>query len=97
ADPNDYIFSYSFSPGPTKIQARQVSNKWRKYVKDELGVTADFYALKHLHTTKVIDLYDRNLAAGINGHKSNAMNDKHYDISHQQRIIETAKKIDVSI
>ncbi len=97
ADINDYIFSYDFSPGTVKIAARQVSNKWRKYVKTPLGINADFYAWKHLHTTKVIDLYNRNLAAGINGHKSNVMNDNHYDTMRQNRIIEMAKTIDVSI
>lgn len=97
SQPKDYIFSYEFSPGQTKIAARQVSNKWRKYVKKQLGITVDFYALKHLHTTKVISLYNRNLAAGINGHKSNAMNDRHYDVGHKERIIETAKKIEVNL
>lgn len=94
---NDYIFSFNFCPGHTKIAARQVSNKWRKYVKNRLGINADFYSLKHLHTTKIINLYDRKTAAGINGHKSTKMNDKHYDTLHQQRIIEEAKKIDISL
>src|SRR5690606_32428530 len=64
---DDYIFSYNFCPGETKIAARQVSDKWRKYIKNRLGIDKNFYLLKHLHTTKVITMYDRELAAGING------------------------------
>lgn len=93
----EYIFSYNFCPGTVKIASRQVSDKWRKYVKNRLGINADFYSLKHLHTTKVINLYDRNLAAGINGHKSTKMNDEHYDVLHQKRVMDEAKKIDISL
>lgn len=95
---DDYVFSYKFCPGNTKISARQVSIKWRKYIKIDLGINKDFYLLKHLHTTKVIDLYaSPKLASGINGHKSTRMNEKHYDLHHDKRIIEDAKKIDVSL
>ncbi|WP_179022077.1 tyrosine-type recombinase/integrase [Winogradskyella forsetii] len=96
AQPGDYMFSYDFSPGATKIQARQVSRKWNKYVKKKLSVTCDFYSMKHLYTTKVISLYkDRKLASGINGHKSSFMNDEHYDTLHRQRKLEEAKKINI--
>src|SRR5690606_4535017 len=94
---DDYIFSYNFCPGETKIAARQVSDKWRKYIKNRLGIDKNFYLLKHLHTTKVITMYDRELAAGINGHKSTKMNDEHYDTLRDHRIIEEAKNIDVSL
>lgn len=97
AKKDDYIFSYNFSPGTTKIDAVQVSRKWKKHVKDKLKITADFYSLKHLHTTKVIDLYSRNLAAGINGHKDTEMNDRHYDTLHNRRVLERAKNIDISM
>ena len=97
SSPGDYIFSYNFCPGPTKIAARQVSDKWRKYIKNRLGITKSFYKLKSLHTTKVISLYDRTLAAGLNGHKSTKMNDTHYDALHQERIIEQAKGLDISL
>lgn len=97
AKPSDYVFSYRFSPGPTKISPRQVTGKWRKLVKKELGIEADFYSLKHLHTTKVIELYNSELAASINGHKSTAMNLRHYDVGHKTRVIEAAKNINVSI
>ncbi len=95
AEKGDYIFSYNFSPGKTKIAARQVSNKWRKYVKQKMGITADFYSMKHLYTTKVISLYSRDLATGINGHKSRMMNDKHYDTLYNERKLEEAKNINV--
>jgi len=95
---DDYIFSINFSPGPTKVAARQVSDKWREQVKVPLGIDINFYMLKHLHTTKVIDLYDnRSFAAGINGHKSTNMNDQHYDVKHQERILNKAKKINISL
>lgn len=94
---NDYIFSFNFCPGQTKIAARQVTDKWRKYVKRRLGINKNFYLLKHLHTTKVIDLYDKDTAAGLNGHKSTRMNDEHYDTRKHQRILEQGKMINVKL
>lgn len=94
---DDYLFSKGLTPGPTKIDAWQISKRWREHVKKKLGITEDFYAFKHLHTTKVIDKYNRDLAAGINGHKTTKMNDKHYDIFYKQRMLDDAKKINISL
>ena len=66
-----------------------------RIVKNKLKIDVDFYALKHLYTTKVISLYDKKLASGINGHKSGMMNERHYDTLHNQRILEEAKNINI--
>lgn len=97
ASKGDYIFSEGLEPSPKRISERQITIRWKRHVKDKLGIDKDFYSLKHLHTTKVIDLYSMNLASNINGHKSTRMNERHYDTMHKERLLEQAKKIDVSL
>ncbi|SDR74631.1 Phage integrase family protein [Maribacter dokdonensis] len=93
--PNDYLFAKNLNPGKVAIDPWQISKRWREHVKNKLGINKDFYSLKHLHTVKVIEAYSADLSASINGHKSNAMNDKHYDVLKKQRILDAAKSIDV--
>lgn len=97
APPGHYLFSAGLVPGPVMIDPWQVSKRWKVHVKDKLGITADFYSLKHLHTTRVIQAYGAELAAGINGHKSGVMNAQHYDVLKESRALEEAKKIDISL
>lgn len=91
----DYLFSKGLVPGVEKISERQITIRWKRHVKDKLGITVDFYAWKHRHTTKVIDLYGQNLASGLNGHKSGEMNKKHYDLHRQNRILEEGKNANI--
>lgn len=95
--PGAYLFSEGLIPGPVKIDPWQISKRWREHVKKKLGITADFYSLKHLHTTRVVQAYGAELAAGINGHKSGVMNAQHYDVLKDSRALEEAKNIDISL
>lgn len=95
AEKEDYLFSKHLRPGPVQINEWQISKRWREHVKVKLGIEADFYSLKHLHTTKVIDLYSRDLAMAANSHKSNRMNDLHYDVARKKRLLEEAKKMNI--
>lgn len=95
AEEGQYIFSKNLKPGAAAIDAWQISKRWRVHVKDKLGITADFYALKHLHTTRVIEQYGEDLAAGINGHTSTAMNSLHYDANKKARQLRQAKNLQV--
>lgn len=93
----DFLFSKNLEPGPDKIDEWQISTRWRKHVKKKLGIEADFYSLKHLHTTKLIEAYGAQLGASVNGHKSTKMNEEHYDILRKQRLLEQAKNIDLEL
>ena len=97
AKPEDYLFSKGLKAGSVLIDKWQISKRWRIHVKEKLGIEADFYSLKHLHTTRVIDKYGRDLAAGLNGHKSNKMNDEHYDLLKDKRALDQGKTIDIKL
>lgn len=85
AKTKDYIFSKGLVPGPVKINAYQVTRRWKRHVKDKMGVTADIYALKHLYSTAVTDAIDQKAAAKMNSHKDERMVDEVYDIKRLER------------
>lgn len=88
----DFLFSEDLRPGPVRISARQLTIRWRRHVKEKLGITADFYELKHSFTTKVINMALKKIdeatkvAADINDHTSNVMNRTVYDLEAGERL-----------
>ncbi|WP_290683771.1 site-specific integrase [Kordia sp.] len=97
ANNEDYLFSNDLEPGINPISERQITIRWRRHVKNKLGINVDFYKLKHLHTTKTIDAYSKKIAAAVNGHTSNKMNEKHYDALHKKRMLNTAKNLNIKL
>jgi integrase len=110
AHPDDYVFSKHLKPGPVMIRAEQITKRWSKYIKNPKGIhlkrweevagkdmkiDSDFYKLKHLHTTEVLDIMEReeqgnqrtalNDIAEWNSHTSDAMVVKIYDTKQEQR------------
>lgn len=81
----DFVFSIGLRPGQTLIKPYQVTKRWYRLVKKKIGITADFYSLKHLHTTEVVDMLDENEAAKHNEHTSNAMVIGIYDVRGENR------------
>jgi integrase len=59
----------------------------------KVKITADFYALKHLNTTEVVDRLDEKAAAELNQHTSTAMVVKIYDKKQKDRQHEKIKKV----
>ncbi|MCC9016913.1 tyrosine-type recombinase/integrase [Flavobacterium lipolyticum] len=91
ANKNDYVFSVGLRPGPEKIRREQINRRWKTHVKDKLGITADFYALKHLNldeTTAILSLED---AAKMAGHKTISMVKNHYAVGEEERQFERLK------
>jgi integrase len=82
---DNYLFSYGLKPGQNQIHAYQVTKRWYRLVKKQLGISADFYSLKHLHTTEVVDLLDEHAAAKHNEHTSTAMVVGIYDVNRSGR------------
>lgn len=97
AGTNDYLFSDGLIPGPLAISERQVTRRWKRHVKDKLNITADFSALKHLHTDLIAESMDLNMASAVNGHKSNKMALEHYAVNQNKRLMESMKHIDVDL
>jgi hypothetical protein len=101
-----YLFSVAFKPLQRNqpISNTQVNRKWRLWVKKPLGITADFYSIKHLYTTETIssliqDGYTIEQAeqaiARHNGQTTTAMVRSIYDTENQNRKLERGKKITV--
>lgn len=51
----DYLFSLGLLPGKKSISASQINRRWRKQVKQKLGIKADFYSLKHSNLDEIAD------------------------------------------
>ena len=84
-DSNDFLFSKGLIPGVIEIQTSQISKRWRRLVKKQLNITADFYSLKHLHTTEVVEMLGDKEAALHNSHIGTNMVNQVYDIRRKSR------------
>jgi len=62
---DDFIFSKGLTPGPQQIRPDQISRRWKRHVKDKLNITADAYALKHLHTDMVAETVSIEMASAV--------------------------------
>ncbi len=89
-----YLFSEDLQPGfgEKPLRDEQISRRWQRHVKIKLGITADFYSLKHLRTTSDIDkMVDKAIAeaqkkaAKKNSHTTTAMVSKVYDVNTGRR------------
>jgi len=81
----DYLFSKGLCPGQIPIQPYQITKRWYRLVKKKLNIVADFYSLKHLHTTEVVEMLDEQAAAKHNEHTSTAMVVGIYDVQRVKR------------
>lgn len=82
--PDDYVFSLDLLPGKNEkhgggpIHSKQITNRWKRWVKTPLKISADFYALKHLNAAKIVEMVGIETAAYQMGHKSTEMVKKRY-------------------
>jgi integrase len=82
---NDYLFGRDLMPGPRAIRPDQIGRRWNHYVKKPLGITADFYSLKHLNTDETVDALGMVDAAVQNAHLGTTMVAKVYAINEKER------------
>ncbi|SFW15686.1 Phage integrase family protein [Chitinophaga sancti] len=96
-----FIFSEALKPmfrgGP--IRQEQICRRWNNYVKRQLGITADFYSLKHSRTSEDINSEVRKAiriatkkAARKNGHTSTKMVEQIYDTQSKDRLLKIKTK-----
>jgi len=93
--PEDYVFSKGLKPGPKPIRPEQITRRWLRHVKKALGFSDnDFYHLKRLHTTEILDMLSKQIeqeeeaaqvAAEHNSHTSTAMVVNIYDAKKDKR------------
>ena len=77
AKENEYIFSIGLNPGEKQIIREQITRRWNMHVKKKLGITADFYSLKHLNLDEISGALDIEAAAMMAGHTSPVITMKH--------------------
>lgn len=94
AKSGQFLFSKGLMPGDIEIQPYQINKRWYLNVKKKLGITADFYSLKHLHTSEVVELLSDQEAAKHNSHTSTAMVNNVYDVNRQKRTISRVIALD---
>ena len=82
---DDYVFSKGLEPGKLPINPLQVSRRWRLLVKNKLGIKADFYSLKHSHTTEIVNMLSTTDAAFHNSHADTSMVERIYDLRRNDR------------
>jgi integrase len=85
ANPEWYVFGKGLKPNPEPINRKQISRRWRKHVKNKLGIQADFYKLKHLNTTEIADQLSAEDAMKQMGHKTVKMTNGVYDTRYKVR------------
>ena len=93
AHPDYYVFSENLEPGSKKIRDEQITRRWNTHVKRKLGIHSDFYKLKHLNTTEVVDALSEEEAAKLNAHTSTAMVIGIYDVKNKDRKFSRIKQL----
>jgi integrase len=96
AKPGDYIFSKGLVPGKKPIRPDQITRRWRRHVKEKLGIRADFYSLKHLNLDETAAALDIQAAAHLAGHTTPVITLQHYALGEKDRIHDRLKKINNS-
>jgi len=91
---NQFVFSKGLKAGNSEIQPYQINKRWYLLVKKKLGITADFYSLKHLHTSEVVELLSDIEAAKHNSHTSTAMVNTVYDVNRKKRNISRVSSLE---
>jgi site-specific recombinase XerC len=94
ANPEHYVFSIGLSTGTNKIRPEQVTKRWKRLVKDKLGITADLYSLKHLNTDETASLLDIDAAAAHNGHTTTQVTKRHYAFGEDERVRQRLKLLE---
>jgi len=70
-----------------------MANKWKEYVKEDLGIDINFYWLKHLNLDETSTILDAEAAAKMAGHTSTVITLKHYLINEEERKMEKLRKV----
>lgn len=91
---SDFVFSKGLKPGENKIRTEQISRRWRTHVKEKLGITADFYSLKHTNLDETVAILSMKDAAAMANHKSTKMLENHYAIGENERQFERLKSLE---
>jgi integrase len=83
--PKEFVFSKGLKPGAKQIRSEQIVRRWRLHVKTKLGITCDFYSLKHLNTDQTSAILGLEAASAHNSHKSTGIT-MMYAVNEKERM-----------
>jgi integrase len=89
----DYVFSAGLAPSSVPIRPEQLTRRWKRHIKDKLGIDCDWYSLKHLNTDQTSEQQGIHAASQMNSHKSTDITLKHYAVGETNRSNERLKKM----
>jgi hypothetical protein len=87
-----YLFSEGLNPGDKMIRREQVTRRWRRHVKKKLGITADFYSLKHSNLDDIAKMAGLAIAQEAGGHATPVITIK-YATGEPQRKFDAIKEL----
>ena len=93
ANSGEFIFSKNLNPGTIQISERQITRRWKEHVKKKLGITADFYSLKHSNLDEITAIASGLDAAKFASHTSERMVEQVYAIGQEAREIDRLRKM----
>lgn len=93
AKQGQFLFSKGLRPGDERVNPNQITRRWREHVKKKLGITADFYSLKHLNLDEVSDILSLEQASKLAGHLSTATTAEFYTVGKSERDLNQLKSI----
>lgn len=97
ANDKQYLFSKGLQPGDNKIRTEQIARYWLRHVKNQFGITADFYSLKHSNLDEIAKAKGIKAAQEAAGHASAKMTKVYAfgeELREQQREHEFTKTAD---
>lgn len=87
-----FLFSKFVKPAFFSIRPDQFGRRWKKYVKDQLGIDKDLYKLKHLYSDRIAAMLSLQHAQEQNSHEIQATT-KIYAVTEDERRREELKNI----
>ena len=104
---DDYLFSIMLEPGPQMVRSRQISNRWRRLIKNStkikdnngetIKVTEDFYSLKHYFLDKLDETQNIKFSQVMGSHKSDKTTANHYTVNREKRTRNELKKLNIDV
>jgi len=91
-----YLFSKFIKPGFFSIRPDQFGRRWKKYVKDDLGIDKDLYKLKHLYSDRIAAALSLQHAQDQNSHEF-AATTLIYTVNEEERRREELKNIAIPL
>ncbi|HTE24940.1 tyrosine-type recombinase/integrase [Flavitalea sp.] len=93
AKSDDFLFSDGLIPGYRAINSNQVCRRWNRHVKKKLGITADFYSLKHSNLDETAAVLSAIDAQKMAAHTSLIVTMDHYLGGEKERQHERLRQV----